>query len=269
MNLKTATITALSFLALGSFVFTACQRERDTDTTEPTETAMLERTNDEILNIVDQANTGSLGQFKTRGNCATITRDSISIPHTITVNFGTTNCLCMDGKNRRGIINVSYTGKYKDPGSVRTITSNNLFVNDNQIIIHKTVTNNGLNAANHTSFSVNASDTIIKALNAGTISWTTSRTREYIAGEGTAQWIDDKYSVTGTANGVRSNGLTWSMNITQPLIIDCSCVYRIVSGVLQMQPQGKALRTLDYGTGACDNDATVTINSQSYNIKFK
>jgi hypothetical protein len=269
MKLKTVAITALSFLAIGSLVFTSCQRERDTDTTETTETALLERTNDDVLNIADQGNTGSLGQFKTRGGCATVTRDTINIPHTITIDFGTTNCLGQDGKNRRGIINVSYTGKYKDSGSVKTITSSNFYVNDNKVVMNKTVVNHGKNAAGNTYYTIDAIDSIYKANNAGTIAWTTSRMREFTAGENTVQWIDDMYKVTGTASGMRANGLTWSMNITQPLVIDCSCVYHIVSGQMQMQPQGKALRTMDYGNGACDNAATVTINNKTFNITFK
>jgi hypothetical protein len=263
-------LTAAFFVAMSAVVFTSCQRERDTDATDGEETALMERNGDDVVSIMDQASTGLISQFKKeRGACATITIDSISVPRTITVNFGNANCLCQDGKNRRGIILCTYTGKYKDPNSVHTITYNNYFINDNQLKGYKTVTNNGVNAAGNINYTVDTKDTVIKANNAGTVTWQSTRNREFTAGFSTPIWGDDMYKITGNGSGVKANGNSWTMNITTPLTIDCNCKYRIVAGEIQMQPQGKALRTLNYGAGTCDNDATVTINNKVFAIKFK
>jgi hypothetical protein len=269
MKMKTLLLTAICFVGVAATVFTSCQRERDTDTSEGEETAMMERNGDDAVSITDQASTGQLSQFKKERGCATITVDTINMPHVITVNFGATNCLCADGKNRRGIITRTFTGKFKDSASVHTIGYDNFFVNDNQIKGYKTITNNGTNAAGHITYTIDTKDTVIKANNAGTVTWQSNRTREYILGFNTPIWSDDKFTVSGSGSGVKANTFTWSMNITTPLQIDNGCKYRIVSGEVQIQPQGKALRTLNYGSGTCDNDATMTINNVVRAFKFK
>ena len=55
------------------------------------------------------------------------------------------------------------------------------------------------------------------------------------------------------------------MSITSPLKRDLSCNW-ISAGTIELQPTGKPLRTIDFGTGTCDNQATVTINGTIYNI---
>jgi hypothetical protein len=269
MKLRSVLLTTACFVAVAGTVLTSCQRERDQDTSDGAEVALFERESDDVVGISQQAYDGDLGQYKTRGNCATVTKDTISFPRTITVDFGPNNCLCKDGKNRRGTILISYTGAYKAAGTIRTITYNNYFVNDNQIKGIKVVTNNGTNVAGNINYTIDTKDTIVKANAGGIVTRQSLRNREYIAGANTAQWIDDKYSITGNASGVRANGFNWSMTITQPLIVDHSCVYRITQGAMEIQPQGKALRTLDYGNGSCDNNATLTINNKTFNIQFK
>jgi hypothetical protein len=269
MKLKTMAITALSFLSISAFIFTSCQRERDTDITEGEETAMMDNNNNDVVAILDQASTGQLSQFKKERGCATITIDSISTPRKITVDFGATNCLCLDGKNRRGQIICTYTGKYKDANSVHSITYNNYFINDNQLKGYKTVTNNGLNAANNPNYTIDTKDTVIKANNAGTVTWQSVRNREYVAGYNTPIWSDDMFKVSGSGSGTRANGNAWAMTITTPLMIDHNCKYKIISGEVQIQPQGKALRVLNYGAGTCDNTATLTINGNVRTFNFK
>jgi hypothetical protein len=257
--------TGLLILASG-LIITSCQRERDTDVSEGEDTVLFERTGDDVYAITDQASTGDLAQYR---GCATITHDTLSSPRLLTVDFGTTNCLCTDGKLRRGKIVTSYTGPFKQAGTVRTTTYENFFVNDHQLKGIKIVTNNGVNTSNNPSWTIDTKDTLLKANNGGTATWQSLRTREKTAGTSTPMWADDKYSITGSGSGVKTNGNNWSMTITNPLIIDHNCVFRIISGIIQFQPQGKALRTLDYGNGTCDNDATVTINNKVFNIKFK
>ena len=37
-------------------------------------------------------------------------------------------------------------------------------------------------------------------------------------------------------------------------------------GKIDMQPQGKALRSLTYGDGTCDSKAEVEINNKTFNV---
>jgi hypothetical protein len=270
MKLKTISITAFSFLAAGALFFTACQRDRDTDTTEGQDIAFFEKNTDDDFNLTEQASTGNISSFKkSRGACDVITFDTLSTPKKITIDFGSANCLCGDGKNRRGKIIRTFTGKFKDVGSVHTVTYDNYFVNDNNLKGVKTITNNGPNSAGNLTYNIDVKDTVIKANGAGTATWMSNRVREYFDGYNTPIWSDDKFRITGSASGTRANGNSFSMNITTPIIVDLSCPARIISGVVSIQPQGKALRTLDYGNSTCDNQATVTINNKVFTIQIK
>jgi hypothetical protein len=263
-------------VAVISVVFTSCKKEKDDDdkeTVSSRDNALAEGTYNDVANMSDQASTGSLSTYimpdhtgykSMLSTCATVTRDSMSTPRLITIDFGTTNCLCNDGRYRRGIIYISYTGQYRDSLSTHTITFNNYYVNDNKVSGSKTVTNNGHNAAGHLTYSISVNGQIDKATG-GTITWTSSRTREWIAGESTAGWGDDVYLITGSANGTASSGTNYTLTITSPLRKEIGCRH-FVSGTFDLTPSGKATRHVDFGTGACDNAATVTINGHIYNV---
>lgn len=249
----------------------------DNDTSAATDNATAEGYFNDANSISDQAASGNLTSFLSTTNndgergimsvCATITHDTVSNPRTITINFGTTNCLCNDGRYRRGIINVSYTGHYRDSLSTHTITFTNYFVNDHQVLGSKTVTNNGHNNAGNLTFSISVNGSVIKANNGGTITYTSTRTREWIEGEHTSIWNDDVYLITGTASGSSSNGNSFTATVITALKVKLSCQW-IVSGRLDLTPSGKPTRTIDWGSGNCDDDATVTINGNTYNINL-
>lgn len=269
-------ITALFVVTTISIITTSCRKkkDKDNDTSAAADNALAEITFNDVNNIADQASTGSLTSYLAGNNsdeksvlstCATITHDTISSPRILTIDFGTTNCMCNDGRNRRGKVIVSYTGAYRDSASTHTITFDNYFVNDNQILGSKTVTNNGHNAAGHLVYSVQVNGQIIKAGGGGTITWTSSRVREWIAGESTPIWSDDSYLITGSASGTSAAGNSFTANITSPLRKNIGCRH-LVSGTIALTPAGKATRYIDFGSGACDNLATVTINGNVYNI---
>ena len=71
------------------------------------------------------------------------------------------------------------------------------------------------------------------------------------------------YSLTGTASGVNRNGLVYEMNIVDPLIFSIDCKW-IKKGVLDIIPEGLATRTLDYGDGECDSQATLSIGKWTF-----
>ncbi|MCW3085663.1 MAG: hypothetical protein JWP12_3029 [Bacteroidetes bacterium] len=276
----TSTLKCLMIAATIGITFTACRKDKDedkdADTSAAADNALAEGTYNDVVNISDQAASGSLNTYMTTENssgmeqrdfmsaCATITNDTISVPHILTIDFGPTNCLCTDARSRRGQIIVSYSGHYRDAGSTHTITFNNYYVNDNKIMGTKTVLNNGLNSSGHSTFSITVNGQIQKAAG-GTITWTSNRTREWIVGESTSTWSDDVYLITGSASGTSAAGISFTLNITSALRREIGCRH-FVSGSFALTPSGKATRYVDYGTGGCDNSATVTINGNVYNI---
>ncbi|PKP03143.1 MAG: hypothetical protein CVU11_09255, partial [Bacteroidetes bacterium HGW-Bacteroidetes-6] len=130
-------------------------------------------------------------------SCATLTItpfDLITFPKTVIVDFGTTNCLGSDGRYRRGSVEMSITGWYRDSGSVITVTPHNYYVNDNYIQGVKTLTNNGHNTSSNLTYTLVVNGTVTTS--EGTISWSSTRYHEWIEGESTIlnPW-DDVYLI--------------------------------------------------------------------------
>jgi len=253
------------------------KQETDSDTTSAQDQALASGVENDMTSIADEAGRNhTVTSFKTEETtailsaCATLSFDTLnaSNPDTITVNFGNSNCLCNDGRYRRGQLLISYTGKYKDSLTVITVTPQNYFVNDNQIAGTKTITNQGHNAQGHLVYNISTAITITKANGGGTITWQCTRQREWTAGESTLTLNDDMYSITGSASGTTSGGLGFTSIITSPLIRNMAigCRANFTAGVIDHTPSGKYTRTINYGNGACDNIATVTINGNTFTI---
>ena len=267
----------LPFLVGMVFFFGSCTKDNPADTsfTAVQDDAYAESIFDNVTSITDEAYSLSSTSFKSTeeriflSNCATVTLDTTVFPRVLTIDFGDTNCLCNDGRYRRGRILVSFTGRYYQPGTIITTTFDNYYVNDNQVEGTKVVTNNGFNDQGHLSWTISVNSIITLANGDGTISWESQRTREWVEGFTTPydRW-DDVFLITGQASGERASGLKWTREITNPLKVKLACRF-IVSGTVQINPEGMPMRTLDYGDGECDNIATVTVDGNTYTINLK
>jgi hypothetical protein len=271
--IKNVFFTKLSFLyILGILFLSSCVRERDTETDMSAELAMNEFYYHDISNIADDAatkNTGeNLSNYRTRGYCAAITHDKLSDPKTIIIDFGAANCMCNDGRNRRGQILVSYTNNYEDSGSVHNITLQNYFVNDHFIMGSNVVENKGLNGASQPFYSSIVDGKILKPDVLDTLFYSANHTITMVQGSTTPVWGDDIFHISGIGSGRNALKTYYAMTISEPLVKDVLGCRFFNTGKIEMQPQGKALRTIDFGDGSCDNDATVTINNKTFNIKL-
>ncbi len=278
--MKNVILKNLFIALLTGIIFSGCRKndspDADTDTASAFDNVLAEATFNDVVNISDEASSGSVNSYKggssdgILSNCATVTFTATPTDTTMTIDFGPQNCLCKDNRYRRGQIIVTWSGAYKDPGHVHTITFNNYFVNDNQVLGIKTITNDGLNNSGNLSYSIDVNGSIIlsAANGGGTITWTSQRTREYIQGANTPQWSDDVYLITGSASGSSSKGNSFTATIINAVRKEMAC-YFLVSGTVEFHPSGKATRTIDFGNGTCDNLATVTINGIVHNITLK
>ncbi|MCD4735955.1 MAG: hypothetical protein K8R53_07925, partial [Bacteroidales bacterium] len=183
----------------------------------------------------------------------------------LTIDFGEDNCLCGDGRYRRGKILVSFTGRYREQGTILTHTFDEYYVNDNQVLGTRIVSNMGENNTGNIYFTVEVDGQIIKANGSGTITWTSLREREWIEGFETLTWWDDVYLITGNAQGTSASGYSFTMEITIELRKEIGCRY-FVSGTYELTPEGKPVRVVDYGNGECDNIITITVSGHTITI---
>ena len=273
LTLSTAAIT------ISLFIFTAaCHKSTSSLTNSDdnggyaSDNVKMEQNSNDVVSMTDiAASTNSGSSLRTTettiGGCATVTNDTVSIPHVLTIDFGTgtPSCTCVDGKIRSGKIIVTYTGHYKDAGSTHTITYSNYFVNGNQLSGSKTVTNEGTNGSGQVYYTVTVNDTLNLGAGNGYIAWTGNRTRTWLTGYTTTDRSDDSYLISGTTSIRRANGNTFTMNITTPLQVAYICPW-IEAGVVTVTGPGGGTRTLNYGSGNCDSEAELTIGTHTYNI---
>jgi hypothetical protein len=272
------TIQLFTVLTVASaLIFTSCRKEEKelNDTESASNNEQSESISDDALNIADNAyRLGNNGYFRTDGSlealdilatCATITNDTVSNPKVLIIDFGTVNCLCNDGRNRRGKIIVRYTGRYFDIGTSRIMTFDNYFRNDNKIEGERTVTTEPLDAQGHANWTINAVNMKITKADGKVHTWNSNRRRTMVAGQSTLIWQDDRYEITGTADGVNARGISYTAVITEPLYRSLSCRW-IDQGKVEITPQGKRTRTIDFGDGSCDNQATISIGNRTRNI---
>lgn len=202
------------------------------------------------------------------GGCATRTWDPAT--RTLTINFGPTNCLGRDGRNRRGIIRATFSGARYTPGSSVTITRDNYFVNDNQHLGTKTLTFTGYNQWH---VSVTNSQVIFSAANGGgQKSWACERDVTRTAAPG----VPTTFTVTGQASGTNRRGVAYTAQIQTPLIKrrELGCAGVFVDGtVLFSRATGKTAllnyNPLNVQPAPCDKLASITVGEITRQITLR
>lgn len=298
---KFITLTLLACL----FIF-ACRKDEpppstDSDTSSASDDAIAETIVNDIEAVGAEAaeNQGSLTNFKlasgsaiSLANCATIS----IVNKIITVDFGT-SCLCNDGRTRSGKLIYDFSAsspstaiRYRNPGFDMKLTSQNYVVDGYSVTItSKNVKNTtpltlppGLNPGKNLTWNINSNISIVKPSNTGTITRIISYTKELLNTSDTncyrgqnksIVWTLAKVKFNGNSNGVNAKGENYT-NTATDLVRDMNCSpypnkpkrHPFISGKLNHTPGTKATRYIDYGNGACDVNATVTINGVIYNI---
>lgn len=149
----------------------------DSDTSSASDNSMAQQHYNDLNTMADEAlrnGTESIYKISNPASvlsvCAAVDLNSgtkvnfaIDGQDTITVDFGASNCLCNDNRYRRGKVIFIYSGLYRTIGSVITITTSNYFVNDNQVLGTKTITNIAPPTGINGRHSIVVTGTIIKA----------------------------------------------------------------------------------------------------------
>lgn len=263
----------LSIAACALLMLAACKKDKnedadpvDLDYTSASDNARAEDAFDDMMAQADAAASDRGLRDMEDGCNPTVTIDTVSMPHVMDIDFGTVNCTANNGRQRRGVLHITFTGRYRDAGTVITITPQNYYVNDKHVEGTKTITNNGLDQDGHMSYSIVADGTITAPDGSWHHTHHAERTRTWIAGQDTPQWNDDVYLITGSGYGVNKHDVHYTTTITTALRVETGCPYRVTAGVVEIHPDNKPVRTIDYGTGSCDGTITVTVNGHTFSV---
>ena len=281
--MKTYKLPLILLLGLIIAIF-SCKKDKtvvvDNQTTSSRDNGAAENLFADIKKVVEEAADDEGQSSKTAsysfGSCATVTVNPAWIdttwPKVMEIDFGATNCTGAYGINRRGKLVVTLTDHYRNLGSILTVQPQDYYINDIKVEGTKTITNKGYNSNNHLEYDVDVVNGKITYTDGSVTTWASTRTNEWIEGDSTTLFTngisgicDDVYLITGSASGVNRNGLSYTVSITSPLRKEVCCRW-LVSGTLDVVPSGLATRTVDFGTGNCDNQATITINGNTFNV---
>ena len=244
----------------------------------------IELVTDDILSIADAA--GEVYNDAFIGDCSTVGTDTTNLvpaayagpnyPKTLVIRFGGTgiNCTCLDGRNRRGAIIVSYKGEYSDTNQIHTITFDNYYINDNQVTgtiktirVDTTVTGDWY-------YKVSVNDSLnmsLDPLKSQFVVWNASLVRKWIAGYAPPSPSSQPtyrnteiFSISGYGTLTRPSGHVFNCQIATPLQMALGCDYA-ESGVVNITGYTGG-RILNYGTGTCDQYAQLNIGAHVYEL---
>lgn len=198
----------------------------------------------------------------TRFNGATVTLETTSTnalnpQGKITVDFGTGKT-DPNGVVRKGKMILTYSGLRFLPQSFTELTFDNYFINNVKIEGKRTVTTAALD---NTSITFTVKDVGGKATfqDGKTITREANLVQKLVFGEANGQ---PYWTITGSANGVTREGKTYALAIERALVYKTEClaakIFVPVQGLAILTVDGIVL-TVDYGNGACDNKATLTV----------
>ncbi len=288
---KIIVAACLMALSTSTMMFTSCKKNKLTDAeiSAVQDGATADGTSQETQNLAEQAKMLGSGNMRMAADycsmlsgCATITNDTInngSNPDTLTIDFGSNPCMCRDIRFRSGKIVISYTGHYHDAGAVIDMhfvnysvgpSTSDMYTVDNSSTKH--IVNNGLyNGTTFFSWSITSNMSITKSGGAGTITFTESKTRVQFAGDPNHYNTANKFYISGSANGTAANGTGYTAATAsgKDLVRDMSCRKHFTQGELDITPSGKSMIAIDFGSGTCDNTATITRNGVTRTITLR
>lgn len=265
----------LFLIAIVSSLFIACNQDDSVPENQDASTfnivdnnraAQADSTIEGTLNIMENGYVeGEEGRSQVNSlfpECTTITIQPDGDGGVITLDFGD-GCILNNGATVTGIITLHY-GPFD--GGTRTIdytfngyTYNNNLVSGGGQIFRQIANEDGFpqSTVNETIM-VAFPDTDVTATRTG------MRVAVWVEGVGSGTWADNVYHVTGNWDTQFTNGFNRTGLVTEKLVRKLNCVY-IVSGRLEIT-QNSFEGTLDWGDGACDNQAVLEVGGLMYDI---
>ncbi len=178
-------------------------------------------------------------------------------PVTFEVDYGTTGVPFMDGTTKYGKIHITLLKRWSSLAG-NQITVDLVGFKSNNITYAGQIKITRPDSMSLTVEVVNGHCTD----GSWNIDYAGTKTMTRIAG------TTDDYSITGNSSGKNRDGRNFTTTITNPIVKKASCKW-ITSGTMDLTPDGFKTRTVDFGPGTCDDDATYTVNGQTVSFKLK
>jgi hypothetical protein len=253
----------LALLALVTLGITlqSCQKDELSDTATERKIAEDIMAHNDLSDLVDDdadmAFDGLTGELDERSNCPTVTlaQPRGTWPNTVTLDYSEAGCTT-GGRTFKGKVVITQTAAMNTAGATRTFTFENFAVENVQIAGTKVVVNGGTNADGDPFFSVTVDETLTYP-DGSSATWQAERVRTFTEGSETPTRNDNVWTITGSGSGVNRNGVAYSTNIITPLVLARPCAW-IGAGEITFTANNLT-RTLNFGDGTCDREATLTL----------
>jgi hypothetical protein len=199
--------------------------------------------------------------------CATVDFTGTRQEGRIEINFGD-GCEGPDGKVRKGIIVVEYSGHWLVSGSKIWTILKNFYVDGIKIEGTRLMTNVS---------EVSGTLVFTLAIMEGKVTWpdetfmtrSSERTHSLTFGDTLDEF---QLEVEGTSTGVTKAGVGYMSETIEPLIFKSSCrgntIYLPVSGIKTITIPEKPLININYGEGECDKKFRITIGEGSKEVSL-
>lgn len=269
-------LSVLVLVAAGLFMMNSCNKDEvvsEEVIAKTTATDYINMISSFSLATVEELTSSEDDDLKsaTIVDCLTVTihpnEDGAFWPRSWILDYGTENCECFVGNNKRGKINVSVSDWWKNEGSLKEITFEDFYMNDNKMEGVKTTLNTGLNESGNLTFTKKVTDAKLTYADETWMTWDCEKYSEQIAGGATLLFADDVWSVTGGGAGVNLDGKNYTMTITTALIYNSGCFYP-ASGIVEIATEGEDLKVINYGNGECDNIVSVMIGDVTTTVEL-
>ena len=191
-------------------------------------------------------------------------------PHLTTVDFGS-GCTGLDGITRSGkkLITVYASWKTAPAGTlISETTFDDFYIDSVNISGNSKIYIDSAAEPGPLAFKIITNKTFTDS-KGNTSTFAATNYWVQTAGNSTTTKTDNVYAITGNASGSEvldgSLALTWTSGVDpdNPIIKMGDCIYRSKGGVqIQLNLEGSSTfnEYLNYGNGACDNNATLAIN---------
>lgn len=263
--------SSVSLLVLGLLVLmfsASCEKFRENRQYDSTlDHSVAESTYNDLFRIVEQEFGNTAGLI--HDPCYTITGGDTTFPATYTVNLGV-DCEDIYNWKHNGSFTVELSADWSTTGAIAVVSPNNLLVENYPVTGTLTLTNLGVNTEGQreVAFAVTNGVVTTPSPDNKAIEWSCSRVYTLVAINNEALIHDDEFSITGTAEGVNSEGRSFQVDITTPLIHEHICRWNR-AGRVEISIDELKKREVYYGKDYCLDGAECCDNRVDIKIDGK